>query len=374
MRWDKIAKKKKKKRVIPLLIVIMLLLLVIVIIAGLVKGEKQEITTNTKITGDSSEVLEPAQDIDLDKLMESYDYLTVESSQLNEGILVSGENTDTLTSGLLSPVYNALFDSNGLQIASEVSSRLKLRREVIEPLNSMLVDFYEEYNLRTIIVKSAYSPYQSDDEATYSDGNIYYDEYGNYIGYTDLSSSSESTVAENKNDCAEHSDGYSLDLGIYNESDDQIRNLVDNGVYSWFESNCFKYGFIIRYPEGKDEETDKNYNYEHYRYVGTAISQIMQQYNLCFEELTQFMRTHTYDNPIKVQTSDGCQVVYYVEDSQAENTAIQIPIGSNGEMQPYEISGDGKNGYIVIVKPTEEFDVTSSEQDDADNSNENSKQ
>lgn len=48
--------------------------------------------------------------------------------------------------------------------------------------------------------------------------------------------------------------------------------------------NCWKYGFILRYPENKKKITGVIYEPWHYRYVGkTAAKEIMSK-GICLEE------------------------------------------------------------------------------------------
>ncbi|HOC35312.1 MAG TPA: D-alanyl-D-alanine carboxypeptidase family protein, partial [Ruminococcus flavefaciens] len=40
----------------------------------------------------------------------------------------------------------------------------------------------------------------------------------------------------------------------------------------WLAEHCWEYGFIIRYPQGKQAITGYKYEPWHIRYVGSAIS------------------------------------------------------------------------------------------------------
>ena len=40
----------------------------------------------------------------------------------------------------------------------------------------------------------------------------------------------------------------------------------------WMEENCIQYGFVLRYPEDKEDLTRVPYEPWHLRYVGTEIS------------------------------------------------------------------------------------------------------
>ena len=42
----------------------------------------------------------------------------------------------------------------------------------------------------------------------------------------------------------------------------------ENNAVQWLSDNCWEYGFILRYPEGKSDITGIIYEPWHYRYVG----------------------------------------------------------------------------------------------------------
>ena len=52
----------------------------------------------------------------------------------------------------------------------------------------------------------------------------------------------------------------------------------------WLAQNCYKYGFIIRYPKGKEKITGYNYEPWHIRYVGEKIAKICFFENITLEE------------------------------------------------------------------------------------------
>lgn len=53
---------------------------------------------------------------------------------------------------------------------------------------------------------------------------------------------------------------------------------------AWLEQNCDRFGFIIRYPASKDEQTGYSYQPFVLRYVGVEQAQIMKSQNLTLEE------------------------------------------------------------------------------------------
>jgi len=66
---------------------------------------------------------------------------------------------------------------------------------------------------------------------------------------------------------SEHQTGYAFDL---NTITDAFSN-TDEG--KWVNENAYKYGFIIRYPKGKEDITGYKYESWHLRYVGKDLAE-----------------------------------------------------------------------------------------------------
>ena len=54
----------------------------------------------------------------------------------------------------------------------------------------------------------------------------------------------------------------------------------------WMAEHCQEFGFIIRYPDGKQEITEVNYEPWHLRYVGIPVATYIMENGLCLEEFT----------------------------------------------------------------------------------------
>lgn len=52
----------------------------------------------------------------------------------------------------------------------------------------------------------------------------------------------------------------------------------------WLIENCWKYGFILRYPTDKTKETGIIYEPWHYRYVGREAAKEIMEQGICLEE------------------------------------------------------------------------------------------
>ena len=81
---------------------------------------------------------------------------------------------------------------------------------------------------------------------------------------------------------SEHQLGYSLDLT--NTSYVDFSNFVYTNEYKWLKDNAHKYGFILRYPEGKEYITGYIFEPWHIRYVGEDIATYIYENNITYEE------------------------------------------------------------------------------------------
>lgn len=77
---------------------------------------------------------------------------------------------------------------------------------------------------------------------------------------------------------SEHQTGLAIDL---NEISSSFANTKEG---KWVEENCHKYGFILRYPKGKEAQTGYMYEPWHIRYVGVDAATAIYNSGLCFEE------------------------------------------------------------------------------------------
>ncbi len=77
---------------------------------------------------------------------------------------------------------------------------------------------------------------------------------------------------------SEHQTGLAID--ICEDSDKFIGTKEDK----WLQKNAYKFGFIIRYPKGKEDITGYKYEPWHLRYIGRKHSKKICCNNLTLEE------------------------------------------------------------------------------------------
>jgi len=77
---------------------------------------------------------------------------------------------------------------------------------------------------------------------------------------------------------SEHQTGLALDINM-----DNI-NFYNTKEYSWLLKNAHKFGFILRYPKGKEQITGYKFEPWHFRYVGKKHAYFITKNNLTLEE------------------------------------------------------------------------------------------
>lgn len=82
---------------------------------------------------------------------------------------------------------------------------------------------------------------------------------------------------------SEHETGLAVDIVAldYQILDEQQEDTEEN---RWLQENCGKYGFILRYPRGKEEVTGVSYEAWHFRYVGQEAAQEITEKQITLEE------------------------------------------------------------------------------------------
>jgi D-alanyl-D-alanine carboxypeptidase len=86
---------------------------------------------------------------------------------------------------------------------------------------------------------------------------------------------------------SEHNAGVALDIlsanwFLYNS--DVTEAFEQTSEFRWLEENSWKYGFILRYPRGKEDVTGFIYEPWHFRYVGVDIAEQILNSGLALEE------------------------------------------------------------------------------------------
>ena len=84
---------------------------------------------------------------------------------------------------------------------------------------------------------------------------------------------------------SDHQTGLACDIGKVGY---KFSSFTDTPECKWLHENAYKYGFILRYPEGKENITKYTYESWHFRYVGIDASTFIHDNNITLEEYYAF--------------------------------------------------------------------------------------
>ena len=141
-------------------------------------------------------------------------------------------------------------------------------------VSSIVNDAYVDmaYNAKKdgiiLLANSTYRTYGEQDDIYqdfyYSKGISYADAYAARPGHS------------------EHQTGLALD--IFTNGFSTTDSFENSDAYKWLIDNAHLYGFILRYPKGKEYLTGYNYESWHYRYVGKEVATEIKDLDITFDE------------------------------------------------------------------------------------------
>ena len=96
-------------------------------------------------------------------------------------------------------------------------------------------------------------------------------------GYTRASAEAETGRSIAVPGTSEHQLGLAVDL----------KNTYS--TYNWLAANSWKYGFIVRYPDGDTALTGIYYEPWHFRYVGKELAAELFELDMCLEAYMEML-------------------------------------------------------------------------------------
>lgn len=182
-----------------------------------------------------------------------------------------------------------------VDLRKRTSTVVELDATVAQALESLFSDATEvteyDYRVKDDDGNCEYVTFSSSDGlklllvSGYRSYNSQYTIYNNYLarnGGVDDGISSPPGASEHQTGLA--CDVISVD---YNNNNQYMNSsFYQTPEAQWMEENAAAYGFIIRYPEDKEEITQVPYEPWHLRYVGREIAGYIKHTGLSFEEFT----------------------------------------------------------------------------------------
>lgn len=145
---------------------------------------------------------------------------------------------------------------------------------------------------------------------------------------------------------SEHQTGLAIDLGLKKEVIDFIcPDFPYDGIGGEFRKLAPDYGFIERYPKGKEQITGISHEPWHFRYIGYPHSKIISENGMTLEEYIDFIKDFTWNKKYLQKEKDEKTIeIFYIPANKEGVTGISIP-----EEFLYQISGNNADGFIVTL-------------------------
>lgn len=108
-------------------------------------------------------------------------------------------------------------------------------------------------------------------------------------GYSEYDAQRQGGTVVKRPGYSEHNCGLAMDLGGSGNFSLNT-DFEETEAFAWLIEHCADYGFILRFPEGKEDITGVIYEPWHYRYVGTEAAKYIMENDLCLEEYLELMK------------------------------------------------------------------------------------
>lgn len=195
-----------------------------------------------------------ASDTDTDSGNESYEIYS------GEPILILVNKDNPVPAGYQTELTTL---SNGIMVDSRAYPDLQemfdtMRAEGIYPV---VVEGYRTYEYQQEVMQNRINGYIAE-------------------GYSEEDAKAEAEKWVAVPGTSEHELGLAIDIGGASPWD----------VYNWLAENAYKFGFILRYPEGRKSVTGIDYEPWHYRFVGREAAEEIYKSELCLEEYVKYFR------------------------------------------------------------------------------------
>lgn len=200
----------------------------------------------------------------------------------NNGLAEKVNNKDLEEAGIndwrlfLVNEYNPVPDDYKFEL-SNIDSIRKFDSRAMEDLKKLVEDCRRE----TGDVIWAQSTYRDENEQkTVFDRRVQ--------KYIDMGNSKEeaeklAATVTSRPGTSEHHIGLAVD---FNYAETEFENTA---AFKWLTENAHKYGFILRYPKGKESITGIMYEPWHFRYVGREHAEVIKSKGFCLEEYIVYL-------------------------------------------------------------------------------------
>ncbi|MBR5896584.1 MAG: M15 family metallopeptidase, partial [Lachnospiraceae bacterium] len=156
------------------------------------------------------------------------------------------------------------------RIYDELDAMFKAAKQ--DGINLLMASGYRNFNTQTYLYEKKIS-------------------YFRRLGYSNEEATEIASMKVTPPLTSEHETGLAVDIVSYSHNcTDSDFGSCDAGI--WLKEHSFEYGFILRYPEGKEDITKIQYEPWHFRYVGKEAAEFIYINNLTFEEFVDMVNEY----------------------------------------------------------------------------------
>lgn len=184
--------------------------------------------------------------------LDKEDYVDAEKTNIDDGLLMIVNKHNTISNDYVpkTKVYGTLEAELAEEMIADFEAMVKAGKENNPPSNLYPIRAYTTYDEQRAIFDM--SVIDNGEEKTLK------------------------TVP--KPGYSEYQTGLDVNISGVSENFERTRE------YRFLKEHAYEYGFILRYPKGKEKITGFQYEPYHWRYVGKDVAKIMHDKNLTFEE------------------------------------------------------------------------------------------
>lgn len=220
--------------------------------------------------------------------------------------LIDEENPGTATNKHKS----AVVEKEKNEFYKVVEGGVRLNSDALESFNTMMADYGNDTGLTDFII------------------------YGTTSTYTGSGSCCPETFPESvTGDC--------VDVALSSWGNIIAFDGLD--TEKWIIDNCWKYGFILRYPE--NSSSDHGFCPWHFRYVGKLHSAIMHTNgDMCLEDYVDYLTSYTASQPLEFSI-DGKDYEVYTSAKTTDSESVRVPLKGD-----YDVFDTFTGSYVIALE------------------------
>lgn len=145
--------------------------------------------------------------------------------------------------------------------------------------------------------------------------------------------------------CSEHETGLAVDLSLAGDDINFLTpDLPYDGIAAGLRRLAARYGFVERYPAGKEALTRIGHEPWHFRYVGRPHAALMTQAGMVLEEYCEMLHGYTWEAPLYFEDEGEAFILWHLPRTE---------LGARLEGLSYDenlsLSGNNHDGYILTA-------------------------